>query len=799
MHNYNHKELEKKWQDKWSKDGLYNVDDKVEGKENEYILVEFPYPSGNLHVGHWYAFAVSDMYARLRRMEGKNVMFPVGFDAFGLPAENAAIKNDLNPRTWTYSNMDTMRDQLKSMGAMFDWSRELATCDPKYYKHTQSLFLDLYKNDLAYQAETPVNWCPSCKTVLANEQVVSGVCERCDYDVEQLDMNQWMFRITKYADRLVDDLEGLNWPQPIKDAQINWIGRSSGANIDFKLVSEESNVDTMKVFTTRPDTLYGSTYVVMAPDHKLIDSNKDSINNIDAVIEYQKATNKKTELERMENKEKSGVKIDGIEAINPANGEKIPVFISDYVLSGYGTGAIMAVPAHDTRDYDFAKMFGLPIVEVISGGDISKEAYVGEGDLINSEEFSGMSIEEAKVKITEKVGGELTNTYRLRDWLISRQRYWGCPIPIIHCDDCGAVPVPKENLPVELPEIDDYLPSSEGRSPLSKHPEWVNVPCPDCDKEGKRETDTLDTFIDSSWYYLRYSDINNEDEFSSKEAMKNWLPVDFYSGGAEHTTMHLLYSRFFTKALNDIGSIDFDEPFKERLNRGLILGPDGNKMSKSKGNVIDPDEIIDRLGADTVRLYLAFIGPYNEVGSYPWDPNGVVGVRRFLERVWRIKDNISDTESIDTTKLVQKTIKKVQEDASKLKFNTALSSMMKFINHTEREDITKDSYQSLLKILAPFAPHFSEELWSILGNDTSIHLESYPKFDEDLVIDDTVTIGIQVNGKVRSEYDFAVNATQDDVEESIKKIPEIIKWTEGKDILKVVYVPGRIVNVVVKS
>lgn len=799
MHNYDHKDLEKKWREKWEEDGLYKTSDKVEGKDNEYILVEFPYPSGNLHVGHWYAFSVSDMYARLRRMQGKNVMFPVGFDAFGLPAENAAIKNDLNPRTWTYENMENMREQLKLMGAMFDWNRELATCDPKYYKHTQSLFLDLYKNDLAYQAETPVNWCPSCKTVLANEQVVGGACERCSSDVEQLDMKQWMFRITKYADRLVDDLDRLDWPQPIKDAQINWIGRSSGAEIDFKLVSGDSEVDTMKVFTTRPDTLYGTTYTVMAPDHKLIKNNKDCIFNMDAIIEYQKATNKKTELERMENKDKSGVKLEGLEAINPVNGEKIPIFISDYVLSGYGTGAIMAVPAHDTRDYDFAKMFNLPIIEVISGGNILESAYIGDGELVNSGELSGLTTDEAKVKVTEKVGGKLTNTYRLRDWLISRQRYWGCPIPVIHCDDCGAVAVPKDQLPVELPEIDDYLPSSEGRSPLSKHPEWVNVPCPDCGKEGKRETDTLDTFIDSSWYYLRYADVNNTDSFASKEALKNWLPVDFYSGGAEHTTMHLLYSRFFTKALNDIGLIDFDEPFKKRLNRGLIADSEGNKMSKSKGNVVEPDPVVERLGADTVRLYLAFIGPYNEVGSYPWDQNGVVGVRRFLERVWRIKDSITDTELEETTKMLHKTIKKVGDDSVKLKFNTSLSSMMKFINYVERESITKDSYENLLKILAPFAPYFCEELWNILGNNSSIHLESWPKFDDKLIIDNTVTIGIQINGKVRAEHDFELTATQESVEEVLKTIPEILKWTEGKDILKVVYIPGRIINLVVKS
>ena len=799
MHNYDHKDLEKKWLKKWEEDGIYRVEDKIEGKENEYILVEFPYPSGNLHVGHWYAFAVSDIYARLRRMSGKNVLFPIGFDAFGLPAENAAIKNNVNPREWTYSNMESMKKQLRSMGTMFDWSREIATCDPKYYKHTQSLFIDLYKNDLAYQAETPVNWCPSCKTVLANEQVISGLCERCDSEIEQLDMKQWMFRITKYADRLIDDLGNVNWPQPIKDAQINWIGKSSGAEIGFKVVSGDKELEEMKVFTTRPDTLYGATYAVMAPDHKMIDSFKDHISNIDDVLQYQKDANKKTELERMENKEKSGVRLEGVEAINPANGENIPIFISDYVLSSYGTGSIMAVPAHDSRDYDFAKLFNLDIIEVISGGNIGKEAYTGEGDLVNSGDFSGMNIDEAKEKITEKVGGKLTNTYRLRDWLISRQRYWGCPIPIIHCDDCGAVPVPKDQLPVELPEIDDFLPSSEGRSPLAKHPEWVNVPCPKCSKDGKRETDTIDTFIDSSWYYMRYTDSNNENEFSSKEAMKNWLPVDFYSGGAEHTTMHLLYSRFFTKALNDLGLIDFDEPFKERLNRGLILGPDGNKMSKSKGNVIDPDEIVERLGSDTVRLYLSFIGPYNEVGSYPWDPNGVVGVRRFLERVWRIKDNISDEESKDITKNLHKTIKKVGEDAKKLKFNTALSSMMTFINHVEKEDIKKETYQSLLKILAPFAPLFCEELWSILGGEKSIHLESWPEFDAKLVVDDTVRIGIQVNGKVRAEYDFNANATQESVEGAIKDIPEIAKWIEGKNIIKVVYVPGRIVNIVVKE
>jgi len=605
---YNPKEIEPKWQKKWSRDKLYLTQDEVKGKDNEYVLVEFAYPSGNLHVGHWYAFSVPDIYARLRRMQGKNLLYPMGFDAFGLPAENAAIKNKLNPREWTFQNIDYMRNQLQSMGASFDWSREVVTASPDYYKWTQWLFLKFLEKGLAYQSETPVNWCPSCKTVLANEQVVAGHCERCDAEVERRNMLQWNLKITDYADRLIDDLGSLDWPHSIKEAQKNWIGRSEGAEIEFKVVgSKEYGV---RVFTTRPDTILGATYLVLSPEHELVaklleetrNKKQETIKNPDEVEKYINETKKKSEMDRIaEGKEKTGIRLEGVTAINPANKEEIPVWIADYVLPHYGTGAIMAVPADDERDREFAEKFNLPIVE----------GYTPAG----FEDF-----------------GQKTQKYKLRDWVVSRQRYWGCPIPVIHCNKCGIVPVPEKDLPVVLPEATDYLPSDDGQSPLAKVTDWVKVKCPKCDAEARRETDTLDTFIDSSWYFLRYADPKNEKEFASKKLLKKWLPVSFYSGGAEHTTMHLLYSRFFHKVLFDLGLVNETEPYLRRMNRSLIMGPDGQKMSKSRGNVVDPDKEVERSGADTIRIYLAFIGPYNEVNSYPWNPDATVGVRRFLER-----------------------------------------------------------------------------------------------------------------------------------------------------------------------
>ncbi len=749
MQEYNPKEIEKKWQDKWEKEKLYLTLDSVEGKENEYVLVEFAYPSGNLHVGHWYAFSVPDMYARYRRMLGKNVLFPMGFDAFGLPAENAAIKNNLNPRDWTFSNIDYMRNQLHSMGASFDWSREVITASPEYYKWTQWLFLKFFEKGLAYQSETPVNWCPGCKTVLANEQVVAGECERCGSTVEKRNMLQWNLKITDYADRLINDIEALDWPKPIKDAQ-------------KKLISQEA----IRVFTTRPDTIFGATYLVLAPEHKLVEELKSQISNWDEVIKYVGVTKNKKDIDRSaEGKEKTGVELKGLKAINPANQEEIPIWIADYVLPHYGTGAIMAVPADDKRDEEFAQKFNLPIIK------------------------------DYKVAGFEDFGTKKT-TFKLRDWIISRQRYWGCPIPVIHCEKCGAVAVSEKDLPVVLPEVEDYLPSDDGKSPLSKVSAWANVKCPKCGADAKRETDTLDTFIDSSWYFLRYTDPKNEKEFASKEKLKQWMPVNFYSGGAEHTNMHLLYSRFFHKVLFDLDLVRESEPFIRRMNRGLILGPDGHKMSKSKGNVVDPDDYVERLGADTVRTYLAFIGPYNEVGSYPWNPDSIVGIRRFLERVWNVSQTKIGAGSMDE-KLIHQSIKNITESLERLKMNTAVPTLMTFINVAEKSGLTKEQFEIYLKLLAPFAPHVAEELWYNLGHTESIHLESWPKFDSDKLTSGEVTMGVQVNGKHRANITVSTEASEEEVKKKVLELPEIKKWLDGAAPKRIIVVLAKIVNIVV--
>lgn len=815
---YDHKDIEKKWQEKWQESGIYNVPDKSE-RENEYVLVEFAYPSGNLHVGHWYAFSVMDIYARFRRMHKRNVLFPMGFDAFGLPAENAAIKRRLNPRTWTYENIDHMRSQLRSMGAMFDWSREVVTSDPEYYKWTQWLFLRLNEKGLAYRAETSVNWCPSCKTVLANEQVIAGVCERCDSEVEQRKMEQWLIKTTDYADRLLSDLENLPWPESIKESQRNWIGRSEGAEIEFQIKDLE---DKVKIFTTRPDTIFGATYLVLAPEHELVRSLKNQISNWNEVEKYINSARKKTELERQENREKTGVELKGIKAINPATKEEIPVWISDYVLSGYGTGAIMAVPAHDKRDNEFTRWVNentknnirfRKVVEDVTyrpgkRGVITQPdnwyprsdedwCYEGHGELVNSGDFNGRNSEESKEDIIKFVGGVKKTTYKMRDWAISRQRYWGCPIPVIHCEKCGVVAVPDKDLPVVLPEVEDYLPTGDGKSPLAKAEAWVNVKCPKCDGGAKRETDTFDTFIDSSWYFLRYVDPKNDREFASKEKLKDWIPVDFYSGGAEHTTMHLLYSRFFHKALFDLGLVNESEPYKQRMNRGLILGPDGNKMSKSKGNVIDPDDYVERLGADTVRTYLAFIGPYNEVGAYPWSPDSIIGVRRFIERVFRLSGNLIDEKTEKTEVKLHETLRDATESLEKLKMNTAVSAMMEFANTAEKEGISKEQFRTFLKILAPFAPHAAEELWQEMGNGTSIHLEEWPQYDRKLLAVREVTIVVQVNGKNRGTFIAAPDIDREEAEKAALGLPEAQKWFAGATPKRVIYVQGKLVNIVV--
>ncbi len=794
---YNHKEIETKWQGVWDEKGVYKTADQKAGAENEYILVEFPYPSGDLHVGHWYAFAITDIYAKYRRMLGKNVLFPVGFDAFGLPAENAAIKRGLNPREWTFSNIEFMKTQMKRMGASFDWEHLVVTCSPEYYKWTQWLFLKFLENNLAYQSETNVNWCPSCKTVLANEQVSGGKCERCGTEVIQKKMKQWQLGITKYADRLIDDLDNLDWPHAIKEAQKNWIGRSEGSLIPFKVVDSEISFE---VFTTRADTFFGVSYVVLAPESNLVQNLLEKVLNRAEVEAYISQTSKKTEMDRIaDNKDKTGVSLEGVFVTNPANNEQVPVFISDYVLAGYGTGAVMAVPAHDERDFAFAKKFNLPIKQVIldsqnSDQNILEKVFTDEGVLTNSDKFNGLTSADAQQKITEFVGGKITKNYRLRDWLVSRQRYWGCPIPVIHCAKCGVVAVPEADLPVVLPEISDFMPREDGKSPLAKATDWLNVKCPKCGGDAERETDTLDTFIDSSWYYLRYVDPKNDAEFASKEKQDKWLPVNFYSGGSEHTTMHLLFARFFHKALYDFGLVKSTEPFTTRLNRGLILGPDGNKMSKSKGNVINPDEIVERLGADTVRGYLSFIGPYNEPGNYPWDLNGVVGIRRFIEKMCRVQ---SGTEtSLEVKKELSKTIKKVTEDYQKLKFNTALAQLMIFTNLAEKNSISKEDYQTYLKLVFPIFPHVAEELWSQNDGEGLIVESSWPEQIEIDLSNEQKIINISINGKFRGTIEVSPEADEAEVQKIAFDNPNIAKWLEGKNIKKTIYVKGKLLSVV---
>ncbi|MFA7193305.1 MAG: class I tRNA ligase family protein [Candidatus Paceibacterota bacterium] len=946
MEGYDHKSIEQKWKKVWKETELYKTSDEVAGKENEYVLVEFPYPSGDLHVGHWYAFAITDIYARYQRLKGKNVLFPVGFDAFGLPAENAAIKRGLNPREWTFQNIEVMRHQLDSMGASFDWSREIVSCSPEYYKWTQWLFIKLFEAGLVEKKISLVNWDPIDKTVLANEQVLAdGTAERSGALVEKKEMEQWSIKITKYADRLIDDLDALEWPNQIKEAQKNWIGRSSGAEIDFKI--DDSDV-AVKVFTTRPDTLFGVTYVVLAPEHKLVEELISKVSNKSAVEEYIEVTKRKLERERLIGvSEKTGVVLEGVFAINPATNEKVPVFIADYVLANYGTGAVMAVPAHDERDFEFAEKFGLPIKKVviprfvdnknphvegkevvfrkgvlvivrnpktekylclewpnqgwttfISGGleenesveeaairevyeetgyknlkfikmvsgpvqveffaahknlnrisnswcvlceleneeqdevsvdeknlhtpiwldksEINREKmmhseldyvldlwksgekeYAGEGILINSGEFDGLQSEEAKEKIVQKVGGEMKSTYRLRDWTVSRQRYWGCPIPMINCASCGSVPEAEENLPVILPEISDYLPRDDGKSPLAKATDWMHTKCPKCGGDAERETDTLDTFVDSSWYYLRYLDSNNSENFSDIEKIKKWMPVNFYSGGSEHTTMHVLFARFFNKALFDLKLSPVSEPFSYRLNRGLILGPDGNKMSKSKGNVINPDIEVEKLGADTVRTYLAFIGPYNEPGSYPWDPNGIVGARRFLERIFKISDKIVEKTPESVEKVLHKAIKKVEEDMQRLKFNTAISELMILTNEIFKSGISTEDAKIVAKLISPIAPHLAEEMWQKLGGVESIHKENWPVFDPEMLVSDTITVPVQINGKVRAQVVLPSEMPENEVRELVLADETVQKWIAGSEVKKIIYIPNKLVSIVV--
>ena len=804
MPKYNPSKIEKKWQKYWETNKLYEAGDFSGGKKNFMLLVEFPYPSGDLHTGHWFAFSVPDIYGRYLRMNGFNVMYPIGFDAFGLPAENAAIKNNIHPRDWTKKNITKMSKQLRSMGAGFDWSREVSTIDPEYYRWTQWIFIQLYKAGLAYRAETLVNWCPNDKTVLANEQVIDGKCDRCGSAVEQRNLSQWMFKITSFADRLIDDLQDLDWPESTKLAQINWIGRSEGARIKFKV--ESLKFKEVEVFTTRPDTIFGATFLVISPElaQKWVETGWQASQE---VKDYISQSLRKTELQRQEEtKDKTGVSA-GFNAVNPMTEKEIPVWIADYVLGHYGTGAIMAVPAHDQRDYEFAKKFDLPIREVVLNEEkFISQASEKEGVLINSNEFDGMASAEAGKKITqvlkEKNLGESQKNYRLHDWVLSRQRYWGVPIPMVNCADCGYQSVAETELPVKLPPLKDFMPADDGRSPLAKAGKWLKVKCPKCGQPAERETDTMDTFVDSSWYFMRYTDPKNDQEFASRENMAKWLPLPLYFGGAEHNTMHLLYSRFITKALRSQNLIDFSEPFLGRRNHGFIFGPDGQKMSKSRGNVVDPDEQVAKYGADTMRMYFAFMGPYDQ--NYAFNFDGVLGVRRFLDRVWNFTNKLITgnnkliTESAETKIAIHKAIKNIGEAVKLHKFNVGVSELMKCLNAIENSELSVLSYKLFVKLLAPFAPHIAEELWQgVLGNETSVHLEKWPELDEALLLEELVTLVVQVNSRVRDTISVKQGLTEEEVKKMVLENEKVKKEISNKEIKKFIYIQDKLTNIVV--
>ncbi|NLY67460.1 MAG: leucine--tRNA ligase [Tissierellia bacterium] len=803
MKEYNPREIERKWQRIWEEKKVFEASED-QSKKKFYALIEFPYPSGEgLHVGHPRPYTALDIVARKRRLEGYNVLFPIGWDAFGLPTENYAIKNKIHPRIVTDQNVKRFKEQLKSIGFSFNWDREINTTDPKYYKWTQWIFLKLYEKGLAYKKEMPINWCTSCKVGLANEEVVGGKCERCGGEVVRKVKNQWMLKITEYADRLIDDLETVDYVEKIKIQQINWIGRSEGMEVEFKIAGKE---DSLTVFTTRPDTLYGVTYMVIAPEHPLIEKYKDSIQNIDEIYEYREYVSKKSDFERTElSKEKTGVEIKGIKAINPVNKKEIPIWISDYVLMSYGTGAIMAVPGHDTRDWEFAKKFNLPIIEVVKGGDVEKEAYTDteDGILVNSELINGLRVKDAIKKISdwlEENGlGKRAVNYKLRDWVFSRQRYWGEPIPMIYCEKCGWVPVPEEDLPVELPEVENYEPTDTGESPLANITEWVEVDCPKCGAKARRETDTMPQWAGSSWYYLRYTDPHNDKELASKEALEYWTPVDWYNGGMEHTTLHLLYSRFWHKFLYDLGIVPTSEPYKKRTSHGMILGENNEKMSKSRGNVVNPDDIVNEYGADTLRTYEMFIGDFEK--SVPWSENGVKGCRRFLDRVWRLQDIVVDGDEYtkELESKIHKTIKKVSEDYESLKYNTAIAALMALLNDfNDHGKITKADFKTYLILLNPVAPHITEELWEIMGFEGMLNESTWPKYEQEKIKDDVIEMPVQVNGKVRGTIVLNADDGQDQAREKAKENQNIMKYLAGKTIVKEIFVKGKIYNIVVK-
>ena len=806
---YDFTAIENKWQKYWDEHKTFHAENDY-SKPKFYALVEFPYPSGQgLHIGHPRPYTAMDIVSRKRRLQGYNVLFPMGWDAFGLPTENFAIKNKIHPAIVTKNNVARFKAQLKSLGLSFDWDREINTTDPDYFKWTQWIFLKLFKAGLAYKKEMNVNWCTSCKVVLANEEVVNGVCERCGGEVVHKVKSQWMLKITEYAQKLIDDLDSVDYFEKIKTAQKNWIGRSTGAEVEFSTTAG----DTLTIYTTRPDTLFGATYMVISPEHPIIEKWADKLQNMDAIREYQAAAARKSDFDRTEmNKDKTGVKLEGVRAINPVNGTEIPIFISDYVLMTYGTGAIMAVPAHDTRDWEFAKVFNLPIVEVVKGGeDVQKAAFTdcATGVMVNSGFLDGLSVEEAKVKMKEWLtangkGREKVN-YKLRDWVFSRQRYWGEPIPVVNCEKCGWVALPESELPLKLPDVESYMPTDTGESPLSTLESFINTTCPCCGGPAKRETDTMPQWAGSSWYFLRYCDPHNDKELASKEALRYWMPVDWYNGGMEHTTLHLLYSRFWHKFLYDQGIVPCKEPYMKRTSHGMILGKDPErpgeftKMSKSKGNVVNPDDVVREYGADTLRLYEMFVGDFEKAA--PWQENGIKGCKRFLDRVWALQEKVvpGDEYSDKLRASMHKTIKKVSEDIETLKFNTAIATMMGLLNEIDAAgSLTRADYRTLLILLNPFAPHITEELYQVMGYEGVLNEQKWVEYDEKLCVEDSVEIVVQINGKVKARFSAPVDCAKEELEKLALDLPEVKSFTDGKTIVKKIAVPNKLVNIVVK-
>ncbi|MDR1195644.1 MAG: leucine--tRNA ligase [Endomicrobium sp.] len=812
MTDYNHSEVEKKWQQKWSDNGTFKASEQY-GKEKYYCLVMLPYPSGNSHMGHVRNYSIGDVFARFHKMKGKNVMHPMGWDAFGLPAENAAIKNKIHPAKWTKQNIARMREQFKVLGISYDWDREIASCDPDYYKWNQWLFIKMWEKGLVFRKKANVNWCPSCNTVLANEQVSEGVCWRCKSHTEHRDLAQWFIKITDYADELLEGHKQLSgWPEQVLSMQKNWIGKSYGAEVDFSISASDKK---LKIFTTRPDTLFGATFMVVAPEHEIIKELQPKIKNWDEVAKYIIESGKKSNIERSSSKEKTGVKLEGVNAVNPVNAKEIPIFVADYVLTGYGTGAIMAVPAHDQRDWDFAKKYNIEIIEVIKGekSDITKQAYEDEGSLVNSGQFNGIKSEEAfdiVSKWVEEQGfGKKTVNFKLKDWLISRQRYWGTPIPMIHCENCGTVPVPEKDLPVTLPEDVEF--TGEGESPLKSSSAFVNVKCPKCAGDAKRETDTMDTFVDSSWYYARYCDAHNDNVPFDSAKGNYWMPIDQYIGGIEHACMHLIYSRFWYKVMRDLGMVSTDEPFINLLTQGMVtLG--GSAMSKSKGNIVSPDEIVEKYGADTARLFILFAAPPQK--QLDWSPDGIEGCRRFINRIWRLYDLVNtksqnsaaDKDKTEILRIMHSTIKKVTCDIEKeFQFNTAISSVMELVNalyaykyHGNDGGISLEAYKTAVLLMAPFTPHLCEEVWEKLGNKDFVSSHKWPEFDEKLIERDIVEIPVQINGKLKGKIIVSVESGEDEVKKIVMSDEKISQNLAGKQIIKFIYVKNKIVTLVIK-